>query len=87
MGLKNKRRREDNALPPVRKAILEAVQSDRWAKLLVEVPDKDVMGLLGSFGFKEPPRDGKPESWWRGLLGKGRKPEDRRRRVVILVEP
>jgi len=88
MGKKNKRRREDNRMPPLNKAIWDAVNGDQWSKLLINASDEEALALLERLGFKEGPKDGKPESWWRGLTGKCRKGvEGKTRRVVIMVEP
>jgi hypothetical protein len=72
----------------IRVAILEAVRSPSWAKLMYSMEDRKVADMLRKMGFPEPPRLGeKPSGFLRGLLGLGREGGERKRRVVILVEP
>jgi hypothetical protein len=84
---KNKLRRQVNAMSPTNKAIWDAVHSEQWLKVTFDMEDAKVQKLLRNMGFVEAPKPGKPESWWRGLFGKGRSAENRTRRVVLMVEP
>ena len=87
MSKKNRLRREVNAMSPTNQAIWDAVHSTLWLKVTFEMDDVKVQRLLTNMGFKEAPKPGRPESWWRGLFGKGRRAENRKRRVVFMVEP